>query len=346
MPSLLPRLWYPIFLSPMLGVVTPKMVAGVSEGGGLGGLPLGSLSREKAHQLITETKKLTNKIFAVNLFTNAEPDLDKNQEAIDKMRIFISEILVQKKWAGNLDFEYHFYSYPDLIDLIIEEGVQAVSFTFGMLNEASVRKLKAHNISLIGTATCAEEARLIESSGADMIVAQGIEAGGHRATFVDGELPQIKLIPLLNEITKTVKIPVVAAGGIYDESTMNAAFQAGAKGVQIGSYFIPAKESLASDTYRKILKGSTENSTTLTKSFSGRWARGIKNEFIKMTEGMDVPDYPIQNILTREMRNLAKSHNDYEYTSLWAGQNAGFAKTGTTSQIMDELIHIYKTIKH
>ena len=97
MPSLLPRLRYPIFLSPMLGVVTPKMVADVSEGGGLGGLPLGGQSREKAHQLIKETKKLTNRIFAVNLFANAEPDLDKNQEAIEKMRIFISEILAQKK---------------------------------------------------------------------------------------------------------------------------------------------------------------------------------------------------------------------------------------------------------
>ncbi len=345
MKSLLSEIRYPIVLAPMLGVVTPAMVAGVSDAGGLGMLPLGGQSVEKSLQLIQETKRLTTRLFGVNLFANKFPDLTKNKELTEKMKNFISGIVREKGWSEHLEFDFHFHPYQDLIDIIIKESIKVVSFTFGLLDNKSVRKLKEHQIVLIGTATCREEALLLEKSGADMVIAQGIEAGGHRGTFVEGDLPQIGLFSLINQIVNSVRIPVIAAGGIHDSNTMAAAVNLGASAVQIGSHFIQATESLATDGQREMLQKSTDTSTILTKSFSGRWARGIRNEFINRTSHMDVPEYPIQNILTRQMRALAREHDDYEYVSIWAGQNANAGTKAPTSEIMNELIEHYKKIK-
>ncbi|AQX06639.1 2-nitropropane dioxygenase [Elizabethkingia meningoseptica] len=346
-PSFLNHIAYPVILAPMLGVVTPAMVAEVSELGGLGSLPLGGLSAEASRKLIRETKQLTQKDFAVNLFANAAPDLESNRAATEKMSNFIRCILKEKNWAQDFEFNYQFYPYQDLIDLIIEEQVKYVSFTFGMLDKESIEKLEKHHIYTIGTATCTDEAVLLEQSGVDAIVAQGIEAGGHRGSFLYEKcIPQVGLFTLVSQIKDTVKVPVIASGGIYDCKTMAAAFSLGADAVQIGSYFISAEESAATDVYRNLLKSSTDVSTTLTKSYTGRWARGIRNDFMKLTEinHLQIPDYPIQNILTQNMRALAKQHHDAQFTNYWAGQNARYAKHLPTRDIMNELIAIYKTI--
>jgi len=342
---LLSQLKYPILLSPMLGIVTPGMVADISNAGGLGGLPLGGLSMDVARKLIRETKELTNSIFAVNLFVNDEPDLKSNETAIEHMKNFIAGIFKEKNWVEKNDFQYSFYPYQDLIDIIIEEEVKVVSFTFGIPDFESIHKLKNKGISMIGVATCAEEAILLENSGMDMVVAQGIEAGGHRASFIQGELPEIGLFSLIPQMVDAIKIPVIAAGGIYDGRTMSAAFHLGASAVQIGSHFIHATDSLANNHYREILKNSADTSTMLTKSFTGRWARGFRNEFMKRTAGMNIPEYPIQNILTKGLRAQSKEHGDYQYASLWAGQNARFGNKKSTLEIMNELVRQYEQIK-
>ncbi|QCX52611.1 nitronate monooxygenase family protein [Elizabethkingia sp. JS20170427COW] len=343
--TLLSQLKSPILLAPMLGVVTPEMVAAVSNHGALGGLPLGGQSPEKALQLIQKTKSLTSEIFAVNLFTHSKPSLEQNLTKVEKMKSYLLQKVKDKQWSEQYDFNYSFYPYQDLIDIIIAEEIKVVSFTFGRLDAESIQKLKDHSILIIGTATCLEEAMLLEKSGIDMVVAQGIEAGGHRGGFLEGDLPQVGLFSLLPQLVENLSIPVIASGGIYDHKTMQAAFQLGAQAVQIGSYFIAATESLATDTYRQLLKQSKDTSTMLTKSFSGRWARGIKNEWMMETQDMEIPDYPLQNLLTQPLRALAKAHGDIEYTNYWAGQNAHHAKTVSTQEIIEELTNIYKTIK-
>ncbi|HFK5573015.1 NAD(P)H-dependent flavin oxidoreductase [Elizabethkingia anophelis] len=346
--TFLSNLPYPIILAPMLGVVTPKMVADVANIGGLGSLPLGGLSPEASRKLIQETKRLTKNEFAVNLFANTAPDLNSNKIATEKMAHFIQSILKEKNWAQDFEFNYQFYPYQDLIDLIIEEKIKYVSFTFGVLDEKSVKKLKTHHIYTMGTATCVEEAVELEKSGVDAIVAQGIEAGGHRGSFLNEKsLPYIGLIALVTQIKDAVNIPVIASGGLYDKRTIAAAFDMGADAVQIGSHFISAEESAATDVYRDLIKKSTDTSTILTKSYTGRWARGICNDFMKLTElnQLTIPEYPIQNVLTQAMRNLAKKHNDTQFTNYWAGQNAKYARHIQTTEIMNELISIYKIIK-
>ncbi len=340
MSKLLQSLTYPIFLSPMLGVVTPQMVAKVSNMGGLGGLPLGGQSAEKAHNLIRETKLMTDKIFAVNLFANSPVDLNENKDRIESMKNLISGIVREKGWAETYDFQYIFHPYQALIDVIIKENVRAVSFTFGILDEESIRRLKVHDIILIGTATCLEEAILLEKNGADIIVVQGIEAGGHRGSFMAGGLPMIKLAELISQIKSHVHLPIVAAGGIYNQETISEVMKLGAVGIQSGSIFIPAHESLATDFYRELLKQS-KGHTILTKAYSGRWARGIKNEFMRLTEDMELPEYPIQNVLTKEMRRLAKAYNNSDFASYWAGENAYHAQKKSTQEIMSELISFY-----
>lgn len=347
MNSFLPEISYPIILSPMLGIVTPKMVATVSNLGGLGMLPLGGQSTEKAAALIDETMSLTRKPFGVNLFILSEPDLSVNLEKVEKMRCFIEKIVRDKGWADHYDFDYHFYPYQDLIDLIIKKGIKIVSFTFGVLPESYILRLKSKGIFLIGNATCLQEALLLEQAGADAIIAQGIEAGGHRCSFIEGEVPKVGLFPLLSQITGSVKIPVFGAGGIHDEKTIKAALNLGAKAVQIGSHFMLSEESLTPKSFYPVFENATATSTALTKAFSGRWARGIQNLFMEkvVESGLEIPDYPIQNVLTRPMRNFAKKNNDSEFNSMWAGQNIHFAKPGTTADIMMYLINSYKKIK-
>ncbi|ANH83677.1 2-nitropropane dioxygenase [Niabella ginsenosidivorans] len=337
---------YPIILAPMLGVVTPEMVAAVAEAGGLGSLPLGGLSVEASRKLIRKTRQLTSKTFAVNFFANTAPDVEKNKEATGQMLLFIQNILKKKNWAENTGFCYQFYPYQDLIDLIIEEDIRFVSFTFGVPDDECIQKLKSNGIILTGTATSVSEAVMLEKSGVDTVVAQGIEAGGHRGTFLPGALPQTGLFALVPQIADAVKIPVIASGGICDQRTMQAAFNLGAGAVQIGSYFINAEESLATDVYRNLLKRATDTATQLTRSYTGRWARGIRNNFMELIENsqLPIPDYPIQNLLTTKMRELAKQHGDAGFMNFWAGQNARYAPAKPTEAIINELIVIYKTI--
>lgn len=325
------KISYPIIQAPMLGVTTPAMVAEVSNAGGLGSLPVGGLSPELTRQLIQKTKILTNKPFAVNLFAHDLPIyLD---EELEPMRQFILKLAHKKKWkveASDLT-NFQFYDYRSQTEILVEEKIPIVSFTFGCLDQQSIHSLKDKSTILIGTATSVKEAMFLQEQKIDMIAIQGIEAGGHRGTFMeDTPLPQIELFELLPQITKSVQIPCIAAGGIHSAKTIKDALDLGAVAVQIGTAFIDTEESEAIPSYKKRLKDGKEDGTALTRAFSGRWARGFMNEMMKEIEqsGIPIPPYPIQAGLTAKLRNLAQQKDDGEYTSLWAGQfsNLGHAK--------------------
>ena len=271
---------YPIVQAPMLGITTPEMVAAVSNNGGLGSLPVGGLSPEKTLELIRKTKTLTDKPFSVNLFAHDIKPVDTAQATA------MQEYLLKLGARYGLEFEnpnpasFTFYSYKDLIDILITEDIKIVSFTFGILSSDTITKLKANSAVLIGTATSVKEAVLLEQAGIDAITAQGIEAGGHRGSFTE-PLPQVGLMALLPQMADAIKVPILASGAINDSRTMKAAFALGASGVQIGTAFITAHESLAIPSYKKRLQIATDTDSQLTNTFSGRWARGITNVFIK-----------------------------------------------------------------
>ena len=333
---------HPIVQAPMLGVTTPAMVAAVSNAGALGSLPVGGLSPDRTRELIHATKALTNRPFAVNLFAHA-PAGEVNKEETALMQDFLAELCL------NFDIPYkrqdidtfRFYYYEDLIEVILKETIPIVSFTFGRLKAEVVSVLKEKGIILIGTATSVAEAKALAQCGVDSLTVQGIEAGGHRGSFLsDHSLPQIGLFSLLPQVADEVGLPILAAGGIYNARTIKAAFALGASGVQIGSLFITANESAASEAYKEAVLHAQDTSTVLTRAFSGKWARGIQNEFMQRMEAknLSIPYYTLQNQLMSLVRSHAHTHQIKDFIALWAGQSAGKSTRGSTHQIITSLI--------
>jgi nitronate monooxygenase len=333
---------YPIVQAPMLGVTTPEMVAAISNQGGLGSLPVGGLSPEKTIGLIQKTKSLTQSPFAVNLFSNTLPQ-QPIKIITERMQDFLNKICIENGLdCEPLSFDsLQFHSYINQIDCLLRENIAAVSFTFGSLDATSIKSLKQQGTVLIGTATCLEEAQVLDEIGIDIITAQGIEAGGHRGTFLNTPaLPMIGLMSLIPQIASKISKPVIAAGGISDGRSIDAAFTLGAKGVQIGTAFIASDESAAIPAYKEALRNAEDCDTVLTKTFSGRWARGLKNKFITALEnsGLEIPGYPIQGNLTLPMRIAAQRQNNREFTSLWAGQSAYRSEMKSAAAIFSQLV--------
>jgi nitronate monooxygenase len=338
---------YPIVQAPMLGVTTPAMVAAVANAGGLGCLPLGGLSPEKTLALVRETKARTGKPFAVNLFAHSLA-AKVSEEHIRKMENYMEALHKKHK----LPFErkatsaYRFYNHLDQVDILLDEQVPVASFTFGLPESEVIAKFKEKGVKVIGTATSVKEAALLDKAGMDAIVVQGIEAGGHRGSFIEDEpLPQVGLISLVPQVVDTVSVPVIAAGGIFDHRTIKAVFTLGAAGAQLGSYFLAAEESAASEVYKERVLSSTDTSTELTHAFTGKWARGIGNSFMEemKNSGLTIPYYTYQNSLTAALRDFGKSSGIADIISLWAGQSASQSKRGSTEALFGELIHQIKS---
>ena len=338
---------YPIIQAPMLGVTSPEMVAAIANLGGLGSLPVGGLSPEKTLELIKKTKTLTNRPFAVNLFVHDIPEIDIS--AAEKMTTYLQRLSSEQHLdcASPSVESLKFHSYTEQIQVLLDEQIPIVSFTFGVLTDEIIAQFKARGVVLIGTATCVKEAVFLEQKGIDAITAQGIEAGGHRGTFLTSSnqpIPQVGSMSLIPQIVDHVAVPVLASGGIGDGRTIKAAFILGAEAVQIGSAFIASTESLAISAYKESLQGAQDTDSVLTRTFSGRWARGLDNQFMRKMSaeiersGLAVPEYPIQNSLTTTLRGVAQKQNNAQFTNLWAGQSASQAQMKSSAFIFNDLI--------
>ena len=213
-----------------------------------------------------------------------------------------------------------------------------VTFHFGIPDAAIIDRAKSLGIVVGITATCAEEAQKIEQAGANFIVVQGIEAGGHRGIFDpsndDDSLPCFELISALKQVTK---LPLVAAGGIMTAKHIDQALQLGATTVQMGTAFLTTKESGASPAHKDYLLNQTNRSAVVTRGFSGRPARGINNRFIEAMADRPVLPFPMQNSLTGKVRAAAAQNNDGEFQSLWAGSNFGECRDESIAELMSRL---------
>lgn len=333
---------YPIIQAPMFGLSTPQMAAAAAKAGCLGSLALGDLSPEKSVELIRETKKLTDQPFAANIFVHNIPEItDSLKERFAHAKQFITQLAKENNIEVTLpDLEdIKVNSYHEQVDALIEEGCKILSFTFGNLDEKSIRKLKEKGVVLIGTCTSVEEALILEKSGIDLICVQGIEAGGHRGTFDAENIPQIGGISLLSEVYDHVKAPLIYAGGIYNGKALRAAKELGAKGFQVGSILLASQESGLQPFEKERLKNVTEKDILLTRSFSGRYARGIKNKFIESLENSDyIMPYPYQNKLTNELRRISKTQQNTDFVGIWAGQSIHRYSELSTVDIFNNLI--------
>jgi nitronate monooxygenase len=335
---------YPIIQAGMAGgPTTSELVAAVSNAGALGTLGAGYMSPEDIRNVLSQIMKLTKKPFAVNLFL---PQVyEKNEQQILNMQKYLN---AYRKQLGIPEVS----SVPDMRDafeqqlnVVIEAGVKIVSFTFNKPSVSLIEKLHDSGITVIATATTVKEAKELESNGVDMIVAQGSEAGGHRGTFLDVEDEAlIGTMALVPQIVDAVQCPVIAAGGIMEGRGMAAAFSLGASAVQLGTAFLTVQESGASEIHKSAILTSKDTDTKITQAFSGKSARGFKNEMMLSLESApSLPPYPIQHVLTSDIRKEAAKQGNKELVSMWAGQASALSKKQTAKELIECLVHEYRT---
>ncbi|VVM34743.1 nitronate monooxygenase family protein [Terribacillus sp. AE2B 122] len=336
---------HPIIQAPMAGgITTAELVTAVSEAGGLGMIGAGYLEAESTRRQIQEIKAGTNKPFGINLFVPSPYKEEK--DVITKAQLSLKPFLEK---LGSSVIESQFTSYEQTLEIflkqvkvIIEEQVPVCSFTFGMPSPDVIHSLKQAGTYTIGTATTLSEALAIEAAGMDAVVLQGSEAGGHRGNFLAGvEQSMIGLMALIPQTVDQVNIPVIAAGGIMDRRGVQAAQCLGAQAAQLGTAFLTCTESGANTLHKQaILEGQQEDKTTLTKAFSGKAARGIENDFIRNMRKVEqeLPEFPIQNTLTKAIRSEAAQNNDRNMMSLWCGQNPNLAEPITAKQLVHKLV--------
>jgi len=333
---------YPIVQAPMLGVTTPAMVAAAADSGCLGSLAVGGLSPQRTAELIRSTRALTARPFAVNLFVYEIPPATEATEAA-KMQTWLRHLAAEHGLAYDDKpvSAFSHYSYREQLPVLAAEGITQVSFTFGMMDDEALDFCRKQGMVLTGTATSVAEAQALEAKGIDVIVAQGIEAGGHRGAFLEPErLPEVGSFALIPLIADAVRCPVIAAGGIKDGRTLRAAMMLGAAGFQIGSALVASDESLAVPAYKQVLQAAKDTDSCLTRAFSGRWARGLRNTFMEQLDqaGLTVPAYPYQNSLTTAFRAAAQQKDDARWFNLWAGQSAGGAELLPAATILQRII--------
>ncbi|WP_141535309.1 NAD(P)H-dependent flavin oxidoreductase [Bacillus cereus] len=331
----------PIIQAGMAGAITtPELVAAVSNSGGLGTLGAGYMSPEQIRDAIYKIRELTDKPFGVNLLLTKEVKIEeeKVKEANVLLEAVNRELGIEGEQALKLP-----KSYKAQLQVLLEEKVPVVSFAFQTLEKEEIDELKRRGIKVIGTATHVAEAKALAELGIDIIVGQGSEAGGHRGTFIgkerDAMIGTFALIPQL--VAAVPHIPIVAAGGVMNGQGLVAAFALGAEAVQMGSAFLTSEESITHDAYKEAVLQSTDTSTTVTRSFSGKYARGIRNEFIERHEEKEeeLPMYPVQNVLTSKIRQEAAKQNKEEYMSLWAGQASSLARTESAQHIVKRVMN-------
>ncbi|MFD2171639.1 NAD(P)H-dependent flavin oxidoreductase [Tumebacillus lipolyticus] len=321
------------------GSTTPELIAAVSNAGGLGTLGAGYMTPEQMRGAIRAIRQLTDRPFAVNLFVNQIPTPDTEQVATiqnimskHRQELGIPEPQLPSKYAE---------AYQDQLRVVIEENVPVFSFTFGIPSREEMDALKQRGIVTCGTATTVREAIVLEEHGVDLIVGQGSEGGGHRGTFLSSaEQALIGTMALIPQIVDRVSVPVIAAGGIMDGRGIAAALSLGADAVQLGTAFLTCSESGAHAQFKEAVRNSTDESTALTRAFSGKYARGIRNTFLSelAAHDADIPEYPIQNALTRDIRQAAAQQNNPAYMSLWAGQAAALSQSIGASDLMRKLV--------
>ncbi|PJJ62972.1 NAD(P)H-dependent flavin oxidoreductase [Chryseobacterium geocarposphaerae] len=333
---------YPVIQAPMFGVSTPEMVAAANGASCLGSLAIADLSGDSSVQLIRETKKLTALPFAVNIFVHKIPEMtDALKEQYVKTKKFLEDFAGKNEIEVRLPNlnEIKVNSYHEQIDAVLEEQCRIVSFTFRNIDDKSIQKLKENGIVLIGTCTSVEEAVQLEKSGIDLICVQGIEAGGHRGSFEVENIPQIGGFSLLSQVYDSVNIPLIYAGGIYNARTIRAAKDLGAEGFQVGSILLASQESALQDFEKERLENVREKDIVLTKSFSGRYARGIKNTFIETLENSAyILPYPYQNKLTGALRKAARNNKNADFVNLWLGQSIHQYSKSSAEEILRDLI--------
>ncbi len=334
-------LTHPIVQAPMAGgITTPELVAAVSNAGGLGSIGAAYLSPGQIIETSVRIRALTSRPFGINLFVGGYRTIPNGADPAPILKV-LTEI------HKTLDLPPpHVPKLPpdpcrEQYEAVIEARPAVFSFTFGVLDRKLIQRLKLRGVAVAGTATTVAEAEALESAGVDAIVAQGSEAGGHRGTFAGSfEASMVPTLDLVRGIRAVTKLPVIASGGLMDRGDSAAAMEAGASTIQAGTAFLACPESGASPAYKQAILSAKVDTTVVTRAFSGRPARALRNGFIDRLAGIEdhILPFPIQNALTRPMRTAAAQKGVAEYLSLWAGKGVARVEAQTAAEVIARLV--------
>jgi nitronate monooxygenase len=332
---------YPIVLAPMAGgPSTPALVAAVSNEGGLGMLGAGYLSPDAIREAVRAIRALTDKPFGVNLFV---PDPPGDPEAVARAVARSRELLapLAAELGVTLPDNLVVPDFDAQASVLVDEHVPVVSVTFGVLSARWVAALQYLGAVVIGTASTVAEGRALEDGGVDFVVAQGAEAGAHRATWMAPVAQSlVGTMALVPQLVDALTVPVIASGGIMDGRGVAAAFMLGAVGVQLGTAFLATPESGAPAAHKAAVLSATDASTAVSRVYSGRYARGIVNRLGRELEPYEaeLAPYPLHNALTRDLRGAAARAGNPELMSLVAGQSARLATDLPAAQVFRRIV--------
>jgi nitronate monooxygenase len=288
---------------------------------------------------VREIRSLTEGPFGVNLFVPSPFEVDSN--SIEHANALLGPYRKELGIEAPEEFSSFEENFEDQLEVVLEEQVPVFSFTFGVPSASQLRQLHDSGITTVGTATTVREGLRLEEDGVDIVVAQGSEAGGHRGTFLgDFRDALIGTMALVPQMVDALSIPVIASGGIMDGRGLAAALVLGAEAAQMGTAFLACEESGAHSEFKRAVLEAAEDETAVTRAFSGRAARGVKNRFlIEVGEHEEeLPPFPVQNTLTKDVRAAAQQQNRPEFMSLWAGQAVPLAQTAPAGEIVEGVV--------
>ncbi|MFG3356058.1 nitronate monooxygenase [Streptomyces griseofuscus] len=330
---------HPIVQAPMAGGVSgPELAAAVSEAGGLGFLAAGYKTADGVYQEIKRLRSLTDRPFGVNVFM-PQPEYAES----GAVEVYAHQLAGEAAWyetelgdpdSGRDD------GYDAKLAVLLDDPVPVVSFHFGVPSREALERLRRAGTFTLVTATTAEEAVAVERAGADAVIAQGVEAGGHQGTHRD--VPEndgtgLGLLSLITQIREAVHVPVVAAGGIMRGAQIAAVLAAGASAAQLGTAFLGTPESGAPAVHKEALTNPLFVRTELTRAFTGRPARGLVNRFLREHGPYAPAAYPEINHLTSPLRKAAAKAGDAQGMALWAGQGHRLARDLPAGQLVEVL---------
>jgi nitronate monooxygenase len=338
------RLDAPIIQGPFgSGLSSVDLAVAVSESGGLGSFGVHHLEAAGIRDIAARIRARTQRTFALNLWI-------PHQDADDPL-------LTDAQWKGALELLRPWFEelrvplpdrparftprYDEQVETVLELKPPVFSFVFGVPSADVLERCRKLGIVTIGAATIPEEAKLLADAGVDMVVASGMEAGGHRVSFLrEPEECLTGTLALVPAVVDAVRVPVIAAGGIVDGRGISAALTLGASAAQVGTAFLACEESNATPLHKQMLFSEAAHRTSLTRAFTGRLARSIHNEFIEKMKGKQalLPPYPVQAWLTAKLKDAALKAGRADVISLWSGQGAGRLKYRNAAELFKSLM--------
>ena len=327
----------PIIQAPMAGVQAGRLAAAVSAAGGLGSLPCAMLAPEAIAKELELVRAAAGNRVNVNFFCHVQPEADPAGEAAWRTALapYFRELGIDAgkipPGAGRRPFG------EEAADVLEAFRPAVVSFHFCLPSEQLLARVRGWGSKVLCSATTVDEARFLEAKGVDAVIAQGLEAGGHRGNFLSDDLAaQMGTFALVRQVARAVRVPVIAAGGIADAAGVAAAMRLGASAVQVGTAFMCCAEATTTALHRAALMSEAARHTALTRLFTGRPARGIVNRLMRELGPLNpaAPAFPLATAAIAPLRAAAEAKGSTDFSPLWSGQNAGGCREVSAAELL------------